>query len=358
MFRLVGILIITAYLNIYLNFSQYNTSNFPELFTINSAFAGSEIQKISKRKSPPVKTTLFSRSRGDEYENIGTLSFDIESQNSGDLQIKLSAEVGNKRKKGPILIPPEVRDTWRKNAVQLGKLPPGPRIAIVIDDAGLDKKRTAEVINLTGPLTISFLAYGRGLPEQVKLAKNAGHEILVHIAMEPLNKSIDPGPKALLTNNPGSEILKNLRWGLERFEGYVGINNHMGSRFTSDPQGMEIVIQELKRRGLLFLDSRTSDMTVSASIALAHDVPFAERNIFLDNVNSVSAIKKQLRLMEKFANKYGSVVAIAHPRDNTIKVLSQWLAIMAEKGFVQVPISTIIAEKRSLSAIKSNNKKF
>ena len=151
MFRLVGILIITAYLNIYLNFSQYNTSNFPELFAINSAFAGSEIQKISKRKSPPVKTTLFSRSRGDEYENIGTLSFDIESQNSGDLQIKLSAEVGNKRKKGPILIPPEVRDTWRKNAVQLGKLPPGPRIAIVIDDAGLDKKRTAEVINLMGP---------------------------------------------------------------------------------------------------------------------------------------------------------------------------------------------------------------
>ena len=62
--------------------------------------------------------------------------------------------------------------------------------------------------------------------------------------------------------------------------------------------------------------------------------------------------------MEKFANKYGSVVAIAHPRDTTIKVLSEWLAIMAEKGFVQVPISTIIAEKRSLFAIKSNNKKF
>ncbi|MBT3989359.1 MAG: divergent polysaccharide deacetylase family protein [Rhodospirillaceae bacterium] len=246
----------------------------------------------------------------------------------------------------PVVVAPGLENSWRKNAVQLAELPPGPKIAIVIDDAGVDRKRTAAVTALPAPLTIAFLTYAGALPKQTKAATAAGHEIMVHMAMEPLNRSVDPGPNVLLIESEAAEILKRLRWGLDRFSGYVGINNHMGSKFTSDPQGMNIVMRELKRRGLLFLDSRTSGSTVGASVALANDVPFTQRNIFLDNVPTVEAINKQLRQMEIFAKRNGYAVAIGHPRDATINALSQWLAVMAEKGFVQVPISTIVAQQR------------
>jgi polysaccharide deacetylase 2 family uncharacterized protein YibQ len=245
-----------------------------------------------------------------------------------------------------VLVTPGLENTWQKNAVQSADISPGPQIAIVIDDAGLDRKRTAAVIALPAPVTIAFLTYGHGLPEQVKKAREAGHEIMVHISMEPRNKLVDPGPNVLLTQSDETEILKRLRWGLGRFSGYVGINNHMGSRFTSDPIGMAIVMRELKRRGLLFLDSRTIGSTVGPSIALANDVPFTQRNIFLDNVPTVEAVNKQLQLTEVFAKRTGYAVAIGHPRDATITALSQWLAVMAERGFIQVPISTIVARQR------------
>jgi len=255
------------------------------------------------------------------------------------------------KKSDPVVVAPEFAGTWRKNAVQLAELPPGPRIAIVIDDAGIDRKRTAAAINLPGPLTIAFLTYAGALPKQVSAARAAGHEIMVHMAMEPLNKSVDPGPNVLQSDIEAADILKRLTWGLERFTGYVGINNHMGSRFTADPVGMNVVMRELKRRGLLFVDSRTSGQTVGASVALAYDVPFTQRNIFLDNEPTVEAVNKQLRRMEIFAKRNGYAVAIAHPRDATIMALSQWLAVMAEKGFVQVPISAIVAKERGLSPL-------
>ena len=125
----------------------------------------------------------------------------------------------------------------------------------------------------------------------------------------------------------------------------------MGSLFTSNIVGMQVVMKELKRRGLLFLDSRTSGKTIGAAIAREHRVPVAQRNIFLDNDNSVPAINKQLQIMEEIAIKNGYAVAIAHPRDATIQALSQWLAVMAERGLVQVPISTIVAEQQGLSPI-------
>jgi hypothetical protein len=261
------------------------------------------------------------------------------------------------KKINPVIATPELANTWRKNAVKLAELPPGPQIAIVIDDAGLDRKRTAAAINLPGPLTIAFLTYASALPKQASGARKAGHEIMVHMAMEPFDKSVDPGPNVLQSNIEATEILKRLTWGLDRFAGYVGINNHMGSRFTADPFGMNVVMRELKRRGLLFVDSRTSGQTVGASVALANDVPFTQRNIFLDNVPTVEAVNKQLRRMEIFAKHNGTAVAIGHPRDATIMALSQWLAVMAEKGFVLVPISAIVAKERGLSPLKLNNPK-
>jgi polysaccharide deacetylase 2 family uncharacterized protein YibQ len=352
---IIGFLTVTVSIYQPLKFSKnienqsYSSWLAPLVF--NTVFAQQVNNKVLVHKNAKPKLVIRDLGSALKLEYIQQHLEPLAKQTFDPSVIVSNDEPLKQKKFKSLLKEPGFKSIWRKNAFQLTELPPGPKISIVIDDAGLDQKRTAAVIGLTGPLTISFLTYGKDLTEQVRAAKTAGHEIMVHMAMEPLNKSIDPGPNALLTDSSERIILQRLRWGLERFNGYVGINNHMGSLFTSNPMGMEVVMRELKRRGLLFLDSRTSEKTVAASIALIHKVPFTQRNIFLDNVASVPAINKQLRLMELIAKKNGYVVAIAHPRDATIQALSQWLPIMAERGFVQVPISTIVAERHGLSPI-------
>lgn len=164
--------------------------------------------------------------------------------------------------------------------------------------------------------------------------------------MEPVGKNVDPGPNVLETGMDHEAILRRLDWGLSRFSGYVGVNNHMGSRFTADRDGMAVVMAELKRRGLLFLDSRTIGATVGPALAREYDVPLAQRNVFLDHVNTLAGVNARLDETEEFARRRGFAVAIGHPRDATLTALVKWLAAEPERGFVLVPLSAIIARPR------------
>lgn len=217
-----------------------------------------------------------------------------------------------------------------------------PKIVIVIDDMGVDRKRSKRIVALPGPLTLSYLTYAKSLYKQTRKARKAGHEIMLHVAMEPDNMDNDPGPRVLLRDLEPDEIEKRLVWGLSRLHRYVGINNHMGSKFTTDRYGMTVVMKELHRRGLLFLDSRTTSKSVGAVIAHAVGVPYAERNIFLDNVNKLKAVKDRLAELERFARRRGKAIAIGHPRDATIEALSTWLTDVKSRGFLIVPITKIV----------------
>lgn len=245
-------------------------------------------------------------------------------------------------------IPKSPVQNWRKNALAMKEVPPGPQIAIVIDDAGVDRRRTSQVIGLTGPMTISFLTYATKLEPLIKSARDAGHEIMLHVPMEPGNTKIDPGPKVLATALTDEEIIERLEWGIKRVPGVIGINNHMGSRFTQDERGMRLVMEVLRRHGLMFLDSRTSTKSVAASTAKLYEVPYAIRNVFLDHEPKLEVIQKQLQHLERAAQRNGYAVAIGHPRDSTIEALAQWLPVVAEKGFVLVPLSAIIAKREGI----------
>ena len=231
---------------------------------------------------------------------------------------------------------------WRKFSIAAPIISNAPLIAIVIDDMGIDKKRSAQAIDLQGPLTLSFLTYATQLQRQTEKARTKGHELMLHVSMEPGSKAVDPGPNVLLTGLSDEELRRRLEWGFTRFSTYVGINNHMGSKFTSDARAMRVVIEEVKRRGLLFLDSRTSDKTVGAKLAKKLGVPVAERNIFLDHENTVEAVNAQLGNVEKMARRTGSVIAIGHPRDATIKALKPWLAGIEGRGFKLVPLTALV----------------
>jgi polysaccharide deacetylase 2 family uncharacterized protein YibQ len=239
-------------------------------------------------------------------------------------------------------LPRAAQPAWRRFAMPAPPAGDRPLVAIVIDDLGLDRRRTAAVIRLPGPLTLSFMTYAQDLAAQSESARRAGDELLLHIPMEPIDRREDPGPHALAVAMSPHEILDQLRWGLDRSTGFVGINNHMGSRFSADARGMAVVMGELRRRGLMFLDSRTTAASAGIREAAAAGVPHAARDVFLDNDLSPLAIDRQLALVERVARRNGSAIAIGHGHDPTIAAMRAWLPRLSEKGLVLVPLSAVV----------------
>jgi polysaccharide deacetylase 2 family uncharacterized protein YibQ len=230
---------------------------------------------------------------------------------------------------------------WMRNAVAVGAAGDRPMVAVVIDDLGLDRRNSGRVVKLPGPLTLAFMTYAGEVTAQAGAARAAGHELLVHVPMAPENEHLTTGPNVLSPDLPADELARRIDWALSRFDGYVGINNHMGSRFTADTRSMSALFEELHRRGLLFLDSRTTAATVADAMAMRYDVPFVSRNIFLDNEFSADAVELQLRKLEAEARRTGAAVAIGHPHTGTIDALERWLPTLAARGFALVPVSAI-----------------
>lgn len=244
---------------------------------------------------------------------------------------------------------PGPRDaTWLRHAVKTPREPGKAMIAIVIDDLGIDLKRTRRAIAMPGPMTMSFIPYGYKLAQLTKTARAGGHEILLHLPMEPLRRSVDPGPHALLTTLSAEDLRQRLAWNLARMEGYVGINNHMGSRFTAWRPGMRIVMREIRERGLLFLDSWTNKNSYGVKMARANGVPSAVRDVFIDHDIDAASIGKRLRQLESIARRRGFAIGIGHPYDLTTNLLPAWMAGAKARGIQFVPISAIV--KRRMSA--------
>jgi polysaccharide deacetylase 2 family uncharacterized protein YibQ len=235
---------------------------------------------------------------------------------------------------------------WLQNAV--ASIDPGnrPMIAIVLDDVGATPGDVAGALGLPGPVTLSIMTYASNAAKIAMEAHRGGHEIMVHVPMEPINRDADPGPNALLVNLSAEEIARRLDWGLAQFPGYVGINNHMGSKFTQNAAGMRVVLQQLKARGLLFLDSRTIANSVGDSLAAELGVTHLQRDVFLDDVIDAADIMKELARTEAIARKHGVAIAIGHPHRDTVAALRQWIPEAQAKGFVLVPISAV-AKKRN-----------
>ncbi|MBI3514417.1 MAG: divergent polysaccharide deacetylase family protein [Proteobacteria bacterium] len=233
---------------------------------------------------------------------------------------------------------------WRVNAVAAPPTLGYSMIVLVIDDMGLDRRRSSRAIGLPGPLTLSFLPYADDLPGQAALAHRHGHELLVHVPMEPLGSANNPGPNPLTTALAGDELVSRLRRDLARFDGFVGINNHMGSKFTSFGPGMAMVMAELRTRGLLWLDSRTTGNSVGTAMAREYEVPHVVRDIFLDNTPTVAAVQRQLAELEALARRRGWAVAIGHPKDSTLDALAAWLPTLSDRRLVLVPLTHIVRE--------------
>ena len=217
-----------------------------------------------------------------------------------------------------------------------------PRIAIVIDDVGVHVPNGWRVVELPGPLTLALMTYAKDLDKLAVESLAHGHELLLHIPMEPTDQTWDTGPNALRLDLDGQEFQRRLVWAFDRFDGYVGINNHMGSRFTEDSAAMARLMEQLEPRGLFFLDSLTSTRSKGEETAQAEGVPYMARDVFLDNVVDPEAVWSRLGELERIAFAHGFAIGIAHPKGATIQVLSEWIPTLAERGITLVPVSALL----------------
>ena len=216
-----------------------------------------------------------------------------------------------------------------------------PVIAVVIDDMGISRSRTRDISSLQAPLTSSFLTYGTSLDAQVETARKSGHEIIVHVPMQP-KSNIDVAPDVLTIEMTPAEITANFEKMLAKFSDIKGVNNHMGSLFTEHAEKLAPVMEVLHRRGLFFLDSKTSPKPAGRKVAAEYAVPYAHRHVFLDNVNQVEYVNRQLALTEKIARRNGYAIAIGHPKSATYQALKQWLPSLPEKHIKILPLSEIV----------------
>lgn len=217
-----------------------------------------------------------------------------------------------------------------------------PLLGIIIDDMGYSPRALTRLAALPGPITLSFLPYADSTPGMLKTAAHDGFDIFLHLPMEPLGDA-DPGANALLAGLDDTQLRRRVRQALAAVPGAIGVNNHMGSRLTAEPEAMRSVMDELRQQPLVFVDSRTNPKSVAEATATAQGVPTTGRDVFIDHVPEPESIARQLALIERVARHSGSVIAIGHPYDVTLRALERWLPGVERRGFRLASVAQIIA---------------
>jgi polysaccharide deacetylase 2 family uncharacterized protein YibQ len=217
------------------------------------------------------------------------------------------------------------------------------KISIIVDDLGHDRELAEAFVRLNFPLAISVLPVARHTEAVVRLANQRKRELMLHLPMEPKNyPELDPGPGALMLGMKEEEIKRTINKHLGQVHGARGVNNHMGSLFTENKNKMAVVMGELKKRGLFYVDSRTTSETAAFRMAKEAGVPVASRSVFLDNDLSEQAMSFQMERLLGVARHGGSAIGIAHPHEETRRFLQRRLPDLGGRVRL-VPVSDLVS---------------
>jgi len=206
------------------------------------------------------------------------------------------------------------------------------KLAVIIDDIGENPKTALEFATLNFPVTLSILPGLDNTAECARIAKKNNKEIMLHCPMEPLNGKMNPGEGVLKASMGDDEILKTLRKNIDSVKGVKGINNHMGSKFTTNIRGLNIVMKELKARKLFFVDSRTNSDSRAYEIARKAGVKAGRNDLFIDTKREIPLISKKLSDAAEIAAKKGNAIVIGHPDIETLAALKIKIPKLRKKG--------------------------
>ena len=224
-----------------------------------------------------------------------------------------------------------------------------PRIALVLGGLGISAASTTEAMaKLPGPVTFAFAPYGADLARLGGRARAEGHEILLQIPMEPFDyPDNDPGPQTLLTTLAPEQNVDRTHWLMSRLQGYVGVANYMGARFTATEAALAPILREAAKRGLLYLDDGSSPRSLAGQIAGANNLPFAKADLVLDTVPTAFEIDRALLRLEALARENGAAIGYASALPVAVERLAKWAKTAEDRGFLLVPISAIAVKPKS-----------
>jgi polysaccharide deacetylase 2 family uncharacterized protein YibQ len=222
-----------------------------------------------------------------------------------------------------------------------------PRIAILIGGLGISANSTSEAIGkLPGAVSFAFAPYGNDLERLITRARSDGHEIFLQVPMEPFDyPENDPGPQTLLTTLSTERNTERLHWAMGRFQGYAGIVNYMGGKFTATEAAISPILREAHRRGLMVVDDGTSARSLVPQLAAAIRQPALRGDIHLDRVPTPAELDAQLARLEARARETGFALGVGSALPVTVDRLARWARTLESRGILLVPVSAGVAPR-------------
>jgi len=222
-------------------------------------------------------------------------------------------------------------------------------LAIVIDDLGNNMEGTEDLLHLPINLTVAIMPFMSTTKKDAELAHHNGHQVIVHLPMEPKRgKKSWLGPGAITTDLSDEEIRKRVIAAIEDVPHAVGMNNHMGSKVSEDERVMRNIFEICKEKGMFYLDSKTSSKSVAKTLAEEMKVPFLENDLFFDDVYTITHISRQANLLANKLTELDEIIAIGHvgiPGPIVASVLEQYIPVYQDKANL-VYLSDLIPEMK------------
>ena len=223
-----------------------------------------------------------------------------------------------------------------------GEINFSPKAAFIIDDLGYETEVAKKMMELEFPVALSILPFLQYSEFTAEEGEKNNKEIMLHLPMEANNNGTDPGPGAIKSDMSEEEIRQAVRDCIFNFPYIIGVNNHMGSKITEDREIMEIVLEEIKKYNLFFIDSVTTKDSIAYEVAREMEIKSAVRSVFLDNENDMDYIKGQIIEVQETALREGEAIAIGHSRINTFYVLKRMVPELIKAGIEIVPVSELV----------------
>ena len=219
----------------------------------------------------------------------------------------------------------------------------GARVAIVIGGLAVSQTGTQAAIDRLPPeVTLAFASGGNSIDRWMQTARRKGHEILLQVPMEPFDyPAVDPGRNTLTVDAQTGQNIDRLHWALARTTNYTGIINYMGGRYVTDRSAMTGMLDELSRRGLMYVDDGSTARSLAGELSKATRTPFAAADATIDAKRERGDILRKLDEIERTARAKGTAIAVGSAFDQTIEAVSGWVTEARKRGIEIVPVSAL-----------------
>lgn len=228
-----------------------------------------------------------------------------------------------------------------------------PRVGIMVTGLGLSRAATiAAITKLPAEVSLAFSPYAKDLNDWMVRSRRAGHEVFLELPMESSTFPLqDAGPLALSTQMDALSNMRKLVEVMSRFVGYTGVVSTMGSKFNADEAQLMPLLNQMKKRGLMFVDGSNSETTKGPLVATKIDMPRAHSNMSIDSIPSKNEIDERLKELINLAKTNSVAIATAQAYPVTYERLAKWISLLGANGMVLVPVSAL-ANKQFVEGVQ------